>query len=486
MVYLALLREHSAELTLPVYHLFLCISNACTYPDAWKISEVTPVYKKGDKSEIQSYRPISILSKLSLVFERIIYKNIYPFILKRLSHRQYGFVKKRSCEIQLLAYLHDIYINLDKNIPVYAFYLDFCKAFDRVPHNVLLQQLRDMGIGGDILRLIASYFTQRKQIVKINNTRSEECEVISGVPQGSILGAIFFVAFINNMCDACQNSIMFLFADDSKARSASILGLQRDLNACCEWASKHGMTFNSSKTVFMVFSSTPEEHASSSILVNGLQIHPSNCIKDLGVFVSSNLKWSTHISEKIRCCYAMFYNLRRSIPSNTPIKTKLQLIKSFVLSILSYCCSVWHPNARDLQKCEILLSRVTKWISSEKDYSKRMQICGLLPIGLYLNYRDLVLLNSLLLEKYDFPIFDYVSMVYQNYPLRNFQKPVFCITKCDEVRTENCFFLRVVKLANKLHQNSNLSVFDPPTSFKHQLLKHFQLIHKNTYKTSYL
>ena len=180
------------------------------------------------------------------------------------------------------------------------------------------------------------------------------------------------------------------------------------------------------------------------------------------------------------------YVLRRSIPFSTPIKTKLQLIKSFVLSIPTYCCSVWHPNARDLQKCEILLSRVTKWISSEKDYSKRMQICGLLPIGLYLNYRDLVLLNSLLLEKYDFPIFDYVSMVYQDYPLRNFQKPVFCITKCAKVRTENCFFLRVVKLANKLHQNSNLSVFDPPTSFKHQLLKHFQLIYKNTYKTSYL
>ena len=346
------LRENADNLTFHVYKLFAGIVDSCEYPSQWKDSYVTPIFKSGSKMDISCYRPISILSKPSLIFERVLYNKLYSFVADRLTHRQFGFTRKRSCQSQLLLYLHDIHKSLDENSESFAVYLDFCKAFDKVPHHVLLQKLRNFGVGGNLLRLLSSYLKHRRQCVKING-------VLSG----------------------------FLFADDSKSRAHSLRLLQADVDRCVEWAAKNGMTFNTKKTVFAHFANKhtlPTPH----FLKLGDHIVPdSTTVKDLGLIVDNTLNWKSHITAKIKSCYNIFYSLRRVIPFSTPLATKVQVIKAYILSSLCYCSPIWYPSRTELKSMETLLSRVTKWIKV-CSYSERLQKCFLMPItGISIQYQ---------------------------------------------------------------------------------------------------
>ena len=376
------LRENADNLTFHVYKLFAGIVDSCEYPSQWKDSYVTPIFKSGSKMDISCYRPISILSKLSLIFERVLYNKLYSFVADRLTHRQFGFTRKRSCQSQLLIYLHDIHKSLDENSESFAVYLDFCKAFDKVPHHVLLQKLRNFGVRGNLLRLLSSYLKHRRQCVKINGVLSDFLHVLSGVPQGSIIGPLLFVIFINDMPEQCFNSIMFLFADDSKSRAHSLRLLQADVDRCVEWAAKNGMTFNTKKTVFAHFANKhtlPTPH----FLKLGDHIVPdSTTVKDLGLIVDNPLNWKSHITAKIKSCYNIFYSLRRVIPFSTPLATKVQVIKAYILSSLCYLSPIWCPSRTELKSMDTLLSRVAKWITVGS-YSERLQKCFLMPISLY-------------------------------------------------------------------------------------------------------
>ena len=399
---------------------------------------------------------------------------MYKFIAPKLSTRHFGFLKGRTTITQLLLFLSEAYYANEKNIELYAFYLDFAKAFDTVPHHLILRKLRLFGIGGNLLKLIHSYLIGRKQFVERNGTSSTFHVIISGVPQGYILGPLLFLVFIDNSPNSCSESLMFLFADDCKSISWDLPALERDFHNCFRWAKENLMTFNLSKTNFIAFG---KSSPGLSLNIEKTAIPASNTVKDLGLTINSNLSWSSHIELKVISAHSIFYNLKRSMPPNTHWHTKITLFKSYILSTVLYASEIWCPSKTDLTRLELLQSRVLKWAFPGSNYKERLSHAKMLPISLEIQLRSLILLKRLLNGFYNnFPILPHISFTIPNsgaYNTRLSEKPMFHLPKVKKTRTTHDFFYRVPKLVNYFHANTNLDIFKNPASFKYTVAAEF-------------
>ena len=196
--------------------MFYKIKQTATYTAFWKQSHVSPVYKKGNKSNIENYRPVSILIIVSNVLEECIFIPLYQHLEPFSSHYQYGLRKKRSSIIQLILHLEKMYKGLKQGQHVDVIYTDYENAFDHVDHGILLDKLSFLGVTGKLLLLIESYLTGRAQKVKVNGALSSSRKVTSGVPLGSILGSLFFLIYANDLPDCCCSCSPLLCADDAK------------------------------------------------------------------------------------------------------------------------------------------------------------------------------------------------------------------------------------------------------------------------------
>ena len=229
-------------------------------PTDWKCHAISPIHKSGNRSLVTNYRPISLLCCVSKVLESIICNHISDFVVNNISVSQFGFVRHRSSVQQLLLSINNILTHLDNPIKSYVdmIFLDFKKAFDSVSHNELLVKLWHFGITGDLWYWFRGYLTNRKQYVYINNCHSSLLPVISGVPQGSILGPLLFLVFINDLPDCVLNSTISLFADDAKcslpiSKQSDCFLLQNDLDVLAVWSKHWNLFFNESKCSLVRF-----------------------------------------------------------------------------------------------------------------------------------------------------------------------------------------------------------------------------------------
>lgn len=341
-------------------------------PRVWKRALVVPVYKGGDKSLASNYRPVSLTSVVCKILERLIDSRVRSYLEGRrwFYHRQHGFRTGYSCGSQLVSFVQDLQDALDKNQRVDAVFLDFAKAFDKVSHKILLKKLSTLGLSVKLVRFIKCFLCERTQIVKVGNGLSDSVDVTSGVIQGSVLGPLLFLIYVNDLPSVVQSSIR-LFADDCVVyrivdgdRDKAIL--QDDLDQIVEWCGSNSMELNHSKSNLVRFGCR-SLISTENYFVNGNIINESKFYKYLGIHIQANLKWDTHINFIVNKAYrklGMFGRVLRG--TSREVKSKVYL--TYVRPNLEYCSMVWDKHSKQLEgKVEMVQRRAARFVFGKFD-----------------------------------------------------------------------------------------------------------------------
>ena len=337
----------------PLDLIFRNIIKTGIYPDQWKLANVTPVHKKDNKQSIRNYRPISLLPICAKLFERILFNNIYNYLISNnlITENQSGFKPGDSTTNQLLYLTHIIHSSFDINVSreVRHVFLDISKAFDKVWHEGLLFKLKQNGITGSLITLLASYLNERKQRVLLNGYESVWGIIESGVPQGSVLGPLLFLIYINDLENGIQSKIKF-FADDTSLFSIvndstlSAVELNHDLNLIENWAHQWKMSFNpdpNKQAIELLCSHKNKSPHHPPLYFNNKNVSRVTDHKHLGLILDSKLSFSKHISEKISTARKGI-GIIKYMSAYAPVKTLDQIYKMFVRPHLDYCDIIYH------------------------------------------------------------------------------------------------------------------------------------------------
>ena len=334
----------------PLTYLINLIFKTGIYPNDLKLAKVIPIYKGGDPQNFSNYRPISLLSNINKIIEKCIYSRLYNFIesKKILSNFQYGFRNKSNCEIALIDFTDKIASNIDSGQLSLAVFLDISKAFDMVDFNILKCKLNKIGIRGSTLNLLYSYLTNRRQLVYCNNIHSNIEGLDYGVPQGSILGPLLFLIYINDLPNCLQFCNITMYADDVVIwYSHNCLNelfniLAYDLININSWYNGNKLAINFTKSNYIIFRShkkkLPIDLPVLSIGNNDLQ-RVNHC-KYLGLYLHEFLKWDHHI-KYISIRIATYVGLLSKIRHYFSIEICLLYYYAFIHSHISYGLSIY-------------------------------------------------------------------------------------------------------------------------------------------------
>jgi len=356
---------------------------------------VSPIFKKGVKSQTSNYRPVSLTSQVSKVIESVLRDAIVSHLETNelIRDSQHGFRKGRSCLTNLLVFLDKVTKYIDDGYSVDVIYLDFAKAFDKVPHQRLLDKLKGHGINGKVFNWIESWLTNRRQRVCVRGKFSDWIPVPSGVPQGSVLGPVLFLIFINDL-EQGLGSQAVKFADDTKVfsqistvRDCEIL--QQDLVLLQKWSQDWQMQFNIEKCKVIHIG---RHNPGFKYTMMNNQLKVVNEEKDLGVFISDDLKPSAHCIYCYTKANQMLGLIKRTFSTKHP-SILLRLYKSLVRPHLEYCSSAWSPwYAKDKELLERIQHRFTRFFKDlrELNYTERLRLLDLWTLEERRNRADLI------------------------------------------------------------------------------------------------
>lgn len=351
----------SANVLIPVlqYVFNLCIRKGI-FPKAFKKAVVHPIYKSGDRGSVTNYRPISVLTTLSKIFEKILNKRLLSYINKNniLSFNQFGFRSGKSTEDAVLKLTENILNNIENKLKSVAIYLDLSKAFDTVSIPKLLDKLEKVGIRGLAFNIFKSYLTDRTQCVKLDTFYSDESSIDYGVPQGSVLGPTLFLIYINELCSLpLPNCKIITYADDTvllisgKTWQETQQYSETSLQVILSWLRQNLLTLNIAKTKYITFASSSPSQAPPSFNIlahscpnrnvcNCLPLERTQSTKYLGVIMDGSMTWNQQIDSlvaRLRKLVFVFKRLRNLLDLNS-LKT---VYFSLAQSILTYCITCW-------------------------------------------------------------------------------------------------------------------------------------------------
>ena len=379
----ALLKRCAPSLSTPIHLLWSESMAEGSVPSYYKIGYVTPLFKKGSRCDAANYRPVTLTSHVVKIYERIVRKHMVEYLEfnSLLSDKQHGFRSNRSCLTQMLDHFDEIFTGLTQGNDTDSIYLDFAKAFDKVDTDLLLRKLERYGFHDQLIRWIKSFLTDREQVVVVNGVHSDSAKVLSGVPQGSVLGPLFFLLFINDLEDVVKSSRVSFFADDTRVSKQidcieDCLLLQEDLYSIIEWSRRNNMQLHEKK--FELLNHLHNEKCDTSEfpfhvetliyrVSEEVTLFPVQHVRDLGVIVSNDLGWSRHISSmvtKARSKLSWVFSVFKTRDQMVMIT----LYKSLVRSLLEYCCPLWDPyKTTEIQLLEGVQRTFTSRVSGLKD-----------------------------------------------------------------------------------------------------------------------
>ena len=397
----------------PLWYIFNASLKYKEIPISWKNAVITPIFKqKGSKKNPENYRPVSLTSVVSKLMETFVRESLLTYLKTNnvLSNKQYGFLRGRSTVLQLLNVIDTWVEIIDKGGTVDTIFCDFQKAFDSVPHKRLIDILSFYGVKDPLLSWIKSFLSDRKHVVSVNGCFSESFDVLSGVPQGSVLGPILFIIYINFMITKAESSNMFLYADDLKIfRQINSIedgeALQNDLDNLYDWTRYSLLKFHPQKCVSMRLETKYAKALPFKCFYNmdETRLKVVKAEKDLGIIVDSKLGFVQHIDSIVKKATSLSGMIKRTFSYMDKHMFKI-IFTSIVRPHLEYGAVIWNPHLKKLiNQIENVQRRATKFIPGfgNLTYKERLISLGL-PTLVYRRYRgDMIELYKLSHNMYD-------------------------------------------------------------------------------------
>ena len=344
-------------------------------PSDWKIAKVTPIFKVGDRCDRNNYRPISVISAVARIFEKLVYEQLENYVTNNnfINPRQSGFRSLFSTTTAMLDLTNEWCFNIDRKLVNGVLFLDLKKAFDTVDHTILIKKLQYLGLNQSAVEWFKSYLGDRVQMCAVNGVLSDPDQLSCGVPQGTILGPLLFLIYINDLPNCVKYSSTRMFADDTNltASGSSIpeikTMLDKDIECLVEWLCVNKLTLNVIKTEYMLIGSWQRISSltdSLSLSINGIALKQTHALKCLGLTIDDNLTYKHHIDNVIKRVKSNLSIMRKAKPF-----LNQQLLKTIYYSIIephfTYCSVVWDSIDQTLaDKLQKLQNRAARIITS--------------------------------------------------------------------------------------------------------------------------
>ena len=440
-----------ANLAKPLGIIFDKSLSEGTLVNDWKIADIVPVLKSGDPQMCENYRSISLTSVFSKILETIVKDQMLNFltICDLIPDVQHGFVPKRSTVTNLLSCLDDWTANIENSLQTDVIYLDFAKCFNSVSHQKLLFKLERLGFRGKCLLWLNSFFFERIQRVKINSEYSAPKSVISGTPEGTVIGPLLYVCYSLDLNFVIKYCKLSCFADDSKLYKSitcdnDTLLLQEDLNNVVNWAKSWQLSLNGKKTKLLVIGKCLFER-NYDLLCNAIE--KVDTIRDLGVIMDSNLSFTVHCKKLVQKAYYVIRNIFMTFKSHTT-KFYVNLYKLYVRPILEYACQVWSPELKfNINRIE----RVQRYFTSRlpnldsKSYNERLVSTEIESLEHRRLCLDLCFFHQIIHHKTDYVSESFIFKLRLRGNCKN-----LAVTRCKTNKRQHFYFIRIVNNWNDL------------------------------------
>ena len=407
---LKLLKFLKPVLATPITIIINQMLNTGIFPDKLKVAKIKPLYKKGDTSNFNNYRPISLLPSISKIFEKVIFQQTYSYFEQNnlLYTSQYGFRKGHSTEYAALELADRIIQQMDENKTPINIYLDLSKAFDTLNHSILIHKLKFYGINGTAIHLFKSYLSNRKQYVEYENNTSDTLLITTGVPQGSVLGPLLFIIYLNDIAKSSDIFDFICYADDTTLSSVlNYFGnsqsfsdnINIELKKVYDWLKVNKLSLNISKTKFIIFHSPQQNVTIPLLYVDNTYIE---CVKNfnfLGIYFNQHMSWKYHINHIAKNISKSIGILNR-LKSLLPTHVKVMIYNALILSKINYGILTWGYESESilkLQKKAVRIIALANYNAHTEPIFKKLSILkihdlfSICQLKLYHNY-----LNKLL------------------------------------------------------------------------------------------